>query len=64
MAVEDGGLELESTDLSKFGVVVGSAFGGMDTFEKQTLNLDKGSPKPNAGPNPDTLRRDAQPRQG
>ena len=42
MAVEDAGLELDATDLSKFGVIVGSAFGGMDTFEKQTLNLEKG----------------------
>jgi len=42
MAVEDGAVDLEATDLSRFGVIVGSAFGGMDTFEKQTLNLDRG----------------------
>jgi len=42
MAIEDGGLDLGAIDQARFGVVVGSAFGGMDTFEKQTLNLDKG----------------------
>ena len=42
MAVEDASLDLEKTDLSRMGVIVGSAFGGMDTFEKQTLNLDRG----------------------
>ena len=43
MAMEDAKLEGEAIgDKSRFGVIVGSAFGGMDTFEKQTLNLDKG----------------------
>ena len=42
MAVEDGGLDLDTVEKSRFGVVVGSAFGGMDTFEKQVLQLDKG----------------------
>ena len=42
MAVEDGSLDLEATESSKFGVIVGSAFGGMQTFETQTLNNDKG----------------------
>ena len=42
MAIEDGGLDLGAIDQTRFGVVVGSAFGGMDTFEKQTLNLDNG----------------------
>lgn len=42
MAVEDGGIDLEAVDKSRFGVIVGTAFGGMDTFEKQTLNLDAG----------------------
>ena len=35
MAVEDGGLDLEKVDKRRFGVIVGTAFGGMDTFEKQ-----------------------------
>lgn len=42
MAIEDGGLDLGAIDKTRLGVVVGSAFGGMDTFEKQTLNLDNG----------------------
>lgn len=42
LAVEDGGLDLGAVDKERFGVVVGSAFGGMDTFEKQVLNLDRG----------------------
>ena len=42
MAVEDGGLDLDKVEKQRFGVVVGSAFGGMETFEKQVLQLDKG----------------------
>lgn len=42
MAIEDAGIDLEKVDKPRFGVIVGSAFGGMETFEKQTLNLDKG----------------------
>lgn len=42
LAVKDASLSLDDVDLSRLGVIVGSAFGGMDTFEKQTLNLDKG----------------------
>jgi 3-oxoacyl-[acyl-carrier-protein] synthase II len=42
MAVEDAGLDLDKVEKRRFGVVVGSAFGGMDTFEKQVLQLDKG----------------------
>merc|ERR1740130_792945 len=42
MAVEDGGLDLDKVEKRRFGVVVGSAFGGMETFEKQVLQLDKG----------------------
>ena len=42
MAVDDAGLDLEKVEKHRFGVVVGSAFGGMDTFEKQVLQLDKG----------------------
>ena len=41
-AVQDGGLDLTKVDKTRFGVVVGSAFGGMDTFEKQVLSLDAG----------------------
>ena len=42
MAVEDSGLDLDAVDNPRFGVIIGSAFGGMDTFEKQTLNLANG----------------------
>jgi len=42
MAVEDAGMDTAAVDSSRFGVIIGSAFGGMDTFEKQTLNLDAG----------------------
>jgi len=42
MAVDDADLDLSAVDKSRFGVIVGSAFGGMGTFEKQTLALDKG----------------------
>tara|TARA_B100000795_G_C22630643_1_gene372492 strand:+ start:523 stop:732 length:210 start_codon:yes stop_codon:yes gene_type:complete len=42
MAVEDAGLDLDKVEKRRFGVVVGSAFGGMETFEKQVLQLDKG----------------------
>ena len=45
IAVEDGGLDLAAVDKSRFGVVVGSAFGGMDTFEKQVLALDATTPR-------------------
>jgi len=42
MAIKDGALDIGAIDGSRFGVIVGSAFGGMQTFEEQTLNLDKG----------------------
>jgi len=42
MAVEDANLDLEAVEKSRFGVIVGSAFGGMQTFENQVLNLDRG----------------------
>jgi 3-oxoacyl-[acyl-carrier-protein] synthase II len=42
MAVEDAGLDLDSVTKERFGCIVGSGIGGIDTFEKQTLNLDRG----------------------
>jgi 3-oxoacyl-[acyl-carrier-protein] synthase II len=42
MAVEDAGMDLEGVDSTRMGVIIGSAFGGMETFEKQTLNLEAG----------------------
>lgn len=38
MALEDSALDTEAIDKERFGVIVGSAFGGMETFEKMTLN--------------------------
>merc|ERR1719454_1768525 len=35
-------MDLGAVEKSRFGVIVGSAFGGMETFETQTLNLNKG----------------------
>lgn len=45
MAVEDAGLELSETDRSRVGVMVGSAFGGMQTFEDQVNTLTARGPK-------------------
>jgi 3-oxoacyl-[acyl-carrier-protein] synthase II len=45
MAIEDGGFDtgsLDAADKKRFGCIVGSGIGGIDTFEKQTLNLDRG----------------------
>ncbi|EKX54826.1 hypothetical protein GUITHDRAFT_62997 [Guillardia theta CCMP2712] len=44
-AVGDAGLDLGKVDKSRMGVMVGSAFGGMATFEEQTLKLSAGGPK-------------------
>merc|ERR1719454_4483 len=35
-------MDLGAVEKSRFGVIVGSAFGGMETFEKQTTNNDQG----------------------
>mmetsp|Transcript_17667 Transcript_17667/g.35524 ORF Transcript_17667/g.35524 Transcript_17667/m.35524 type:complete len:470 (+) Transcript_17667:74-1483(+) len=45
MAVEDSGLKLDNVDKSRFGVLVGSAFGGMQTYEDQTIKVNKLGPK-------------------
>lgn len=43
MAVEDAEINLEETDLEKFGVIYGSGIGGMNTFEDQhTAYMEKG----------------------
>jgi len=44
-AIEDAGLDLDSIDKNRFGCYVGSAFGGMQTYEDQTLKLAKMGPK-------------------
>ncbi len=45
MAIEDSNVDLNSTDLDRFGVIYGSGIGGMDTFEKQTLAYLQGGPR-------------------
>lgn len=39
MALEDAGLELDKIDSTRVGVIVGSAFGGMESFEKAANDL-------------------------
>ncbi|MFH1278879.1 MAG: beta-ketoacyl-ACP synthase II [Candidatus Eisenbacteria bacterium] len=43
MAVEDAGLDTEKTDRNRFGVIIGSGIGGMETFEEQhRVAMEKG----------------------
>lgn len=43
LAVEDSGLDLEKIDRERFGVVLGSGTGGMETFEEQySKYMEKG----------------------
>lgn len=42
LALADAHLDVKGIDSQRLGIVVGSAFGGMETFEKQVLNLDAG----------------------
>ncbi len=44
-AVENSGLDLESIDLSRAGVIVGSGIGGIATLEKQKEVLDAKGPR-------------------
>ena len=39
MAMEDGGIDLEKTNLDRFGVIVSSGIGGLKTLEDQHSNL-------------------------
>ncbi|RKX28353.1 MAG: beta-ketoacyl-[acyl-carrier-protein] synthase II [Candidatus Zixiibacteriota bacterium] len=43
-AIKDSGLDLETLDLDKCGVVIGSGIGGIGTFEKQHSLLEKSGP--------------------
>jgi len=45
MAVDDAKLDVGAIDKTRFGCYVGSAFGGMATYEEQTLKLAKSGPK-------------------
>ena len=42
LALDDAKLEVESCDQTRVGVVIGSAFGGMETYEAQTLKAHNG----------------------
>lgn len=42
MAVEDAKLPESALKSDRCGIILGTAFGGVDTFEKQVLALDKG----------------------
>ncbi len=44
-AVKDSGLDLESINLDRSGVYIGSGIGGIETIEKQKEVLDKKSPR-------------------
>ncbi|MFC1475164.1 beta-ketoacyl-ACP synthase II [Candidatus Zixiibacteriota bacterium] len=44
-AIKDSGLNLESLDLDRCGVVIGSGIGGIQTFEQQHSQLEKSGPK-------------------
>jgi 3-oxoacyl-[acyl-carrier-protein] synthase II len=44
LAIDDSGLDVEKSG-KRCGVMVGSAFGGMETFEKETLKLAAGGPR-------------------
>ena len=47
MAIEHAKLDLESIDLNRVGVIVGSGIGGMPTLEVQQYNYFKNDSKPN-----------------
>ncbi len=45
MAVEDAKLDLETIDQHKFGVIIGSGIGGIETLEEQHVRLLEKGPK-------------------
>ncbi len=45
MAMDDSGIDLEQVDLDRFGCMVGSGIGGLETLEQQHINLTQKSPK-------------------
>jgi len=50
MAMEDAGVEIGSPDPSRLGVMIGSAFGGAETFEKETMKLHGNPSRPKVSP--------------
>lgn len=45
MAFDDSGLERDRVDKTRFGCVIGSGIGGLDTIEKQTFRLWESGPR-------------------
>lgn len=45
MAMADSQVDLEQVDLDRFGCMVGSGIGGLETLEQQHINLTEKSPK-------------------
>jgi len=48
--IKDSGLNLETTDLNKVGVIVATGIGGMSTFEDEVMNFAKGDGTPKFSP--------------
>lgn len=44
MAMRDSGIDLDAVDLDRFGCMVGSGIGGLETLEEQHINLLQKSP--------------------
>ena len=44
-AIKDAQMDLESLDMDRIGVVIGSGIGGITTFEQQHSTLEKSGPK-------------------
>jgi len=49
-AIKDSGIDLEATDKDRFGVIMSSGIGGMQTFEDEIANFAKGDGTPRFNP--------------
>lgn len=45
LAVQDASLDTKSVNSKRFGVIIGSGIGGMETIEQQTFRLFEGGPR-------------------
>ncbi len=45
LAMNDSGLDVEKVDKDRFGVLIGSGIGGMETIEQQSFKLFEGGPR-------------------
>lgn len=45
LAIEDGGLDVEKVDSTRFGAIIGSGIGGMETIEQQSKRLFDHGPR-------------------